>query len=37
LEDVLFSLQDLEPRVELDENTIAAAKDSINKMLEIVP
>ena len=37
LEDVLFSLQDLAPRVELDENTIAAAKDSINKMLEIVP
>ena len=37
LEDVLFSLQDLEPRVELDENTIKLAKDSINKMLEIVP
>ena len=25
------------PHIELDENTIAAAKDSIKKMLEIVP
>ena len=37
LEDVLFALQDLEPRIELDDATISAAKGSIDKMLEIVP
>ena len=37
LEDVLFALQDLEPRIELDDATVSAAKGSIDKMLEIVP
>ena len=37
LEHVLFSLQEMSPQIELDEITVEAAKDSIDKMLEIVP
>ena len=37
LEHVLFSLQEMSPQIELDEITVSAAKDSIDKMLEIVP
>ena len=37
LEHVLFSLQEMSPQIELDEITVSAARDSIDKMLEIVP
>ena len=37
LEDVLFSLRDLEPRIELDEAMRRRAKKPIDRMLEILP
>ena len=37
LEDVLFSLRDLSPRIELDEAMRKKAKDSIDRMLEVLP
>ena len=37
LEDVLFSLQDMSPRIELDAETIARARLPIERMLEVRP
>ena len=37
LEDVLFSLRVLSPRIELDEAMRKKAKDSIDRMLEVLP
>ncbi len=37
LEDVLFALQDLEPRIELDDETIRRARRPIDRMLEVMP
>ena len=37
LEDVLFALRDLEPRIELDEAERKKAKAPIDRMLEILP
>jgi len=37
LEDVLFALQDLSPRIELDPETIARARIPIDRMLEVRP
>ena len=37
LEDVLFALRDLEPRIELDEAERRKAKAPIDRMLEILP
>lgn len=37
LEDVLFALRDLEPRIELDETMRRRAKKPIDRMLEILP
>ncbi|MDD4817970.1 MAG: quinolinate synthase NadA [Victivallaceae bacterium] len=37
LEDVLFALQDLSPRIELDPETIALARIPIDRMLEVRP
>ena len=37
LEDVLFALRDLEPRIELDEEMRKKAKAPIDRMLEVLP
>ena len=37
LEDVLFALRDLEPRIELDEEMRKKAKAPIDRMLEVMP
>ena len=37
LEDVLFALRDLAPRIELDEEMRKKAKAPIDRMLEVLP